>query len=147
MGNTVILASLIRKRDEGNYSCVIAKNDDIRTFNKKGVMDLYLLNQEEPEFLNGALLADKIIGKGAAALIIKGGIEEVRTHIITVPALKLLNDNNIKVTYDETTDHIINRSNTDWCPLEKRLKNTTNAEECYPIIDQFIEDLKAGKIQ
>jgi hypothetical protein len=147
VGNTVILASLIRKRDEGNYSCVIAKNDDIRTFNKKGVMDLYLLNQEDPEFLNGALLADKIIGKGAAALIIKGGIEEVRTHIIAVPALKLLNDNNIKVTYDETTDHIINRSNTDWCPLEKRLKNTVNAEECYPIIDQFIEDLKAGKIQ
>ncbi|MCQ2209505.1 MAG: DUF1893 domain-containing protein [Paludibacteraceae bacterium] len=133
-------------RDEGNFSCVIANGDDVRTFRQSGVLDLYDLNERESSFLNGALIADKIIGKGAAALIIKGKCKEVRTHIITEVALKLLQDYHIKVTYDETIDHIINREKTDWCPLEKRLKETTNAEECYPIINEFIKDLKAGKI-
>lgn len=146
VSNTVILAGLIRMRDEGNFSCVIANGDDVRTFRQSGVLDLYDLNERESSFLNGALIADKIIGKGAAALIIKGKCKEVRTHIITEVALKLLQDYHIKVTYDETIDHIINREKTDWCPLEKRLKETTNAEECYPIINEFIKDLKAGKI-
>ncbi len=147
LSNTVILAGLLRTRDEGNFSCVISKGDVVRTFRQNGILDLYDLNQRESEFLNGALIADKIIGKGAAALIVKGKFQEVRTHAITNAALKLLEDNSIKVTFDETIDHIDNRTKTDWCPLEKRLKEANSVEECYPIIDGFVKDLKEGNIK
>ena len=146
LGSSVLLAALLRKQEEGNYSCVIYKDGVTRTFTQRGILDLYELNQKDQEFLHGALIADKIIGKGAAALMVLGGIKAARTSIISKDALRLFQENNIEITYDQEIDHIINRKGDDWCPLDKRLKEAPDAESCRPIIDQFVKDLKAGKI-
>ena len=58
---------------------MIANEGKIRTFTQRGVADLYDLLTREPEFLKGALIADKVVGKGAAALMILGGIKELYT--------------------------------------------------------------------
>ena len=58
---------------QGGYSCVIRKGDDTRTFHQRGVADLWQLCQGEEHFLRGARIADKVIGKGASAMIIHGG--------------------------------------------------------------------------
>lgn len=137
---------MMRQLDEGKFSCVIAKGDEVRTYNQRGVMDLYDLAESDEPFTHGAILADKIIGKGAAALAILCGIKTVRTHIICTPAIQMLKGNGVKVIFDEEVDHIINRTKTDWCPLEKRVKACKTAEECMPIIRQFVVDLKAGRI-
>lgn len=137
---------MMRQLDEGNFSCVIAKGEKIRTYNQRGVLDLFGLAEKNGQFTQGAILADKIIGKGAAALAIQCGIKTVRTHTICTSAIRMLKENDVKVIYDEEVDHIINRSKTDWCPLEKRIKDCKTQEECMPIIRQFVTDLKAGKI-
>ena len=49
-------------------SCVIRNGDVTRIFRERGVKDLYRLLEEEPELLDGAFVADKVVGKGAAAL-------------------------------------------------------------------------------
>lgn len=54
-------------------SCVIRKGDTIRIFRKRGVQDLYRLLKDDPDFLKGAFVADKVVGKAAAALMILGG--------------------------------------------------------------------------
>ena len=54
---------------------------------------------QEPEFLKGALIADKVVGKGAAALMILGGIKELYTDIISTKALELLQKSDIKVEF------------------------------------------------
>ena len=48
---------------------MIAHGDCIRTFTQRGVADLYDLLVTEPDFLQGASIADKVIGKAAASLI------------------------------------------------------------------------------
>jgi hypothetical protein len=140
-------ADLLKMLDEGNYSCVISGKDGIRTFNKSGVRDLYDLYTGEPQTLKGARMADKIIGKGAAALMVLGGVREVSTHAISESALQMLKAAKIKVSYEKTVYGIINRNKTDWCPLEKRLAEASTAEECRPLIEQFIADLNAGKVK
>ena len=55
-------------------SCVIRNGDVTRIFRERGVKDLYRLLEEEPELLDGAFVADKVVGKGAAALMILGGV-------------------------------------------------------------------------
>ena len=55
-------------------------------FTQRGVADLYDLLTQEPDFLKGALIADKVVGKGAAALMILGGIKELHTDIISSKA-------------------------------------------------------------
>lgn len=64
------MEELINLLHSGGYSCVIANGDNIRTFTQRGVADLYDLLTQEPDFLKGASIADKVVGKGAAALMI-----------------------------------------------------------------------------
>lgn len=66
---------LIRLLHEGGYSCVIRK-EEIRTFTQRGVADLYDLLNQHPVFLHGAQVADKVVGKAAAALMVLGGVRE-----------------------------------------------------------------------
>ena len=58
------MEKLINLLHTGGYSCTIANGGKIRTFTQRGVADLYDLLTQEPEFLKGALIADKVVGKG-----------------------------------------------------------------------------------
>ena len=71
-------------------SCVIRNGDVTRIFRERGVKDLYRLLEEEPELLDGAFVADKVVGKGAAALMILGGVGELHADVISRPARLLL---------------------------------------------------------
>ena len=44
--------------------------EEVRTFTQRGVADLYDLYQADSAFMKGAAIADKVIGKGAAALMV-----------------------------------------------------------------------------
>ena len=66
------MEELIETLHTGGYSCVIEKEGKIRTFIRRGVADLYDLYENEKAFMQGARIADKVIGKGAAALIALG---------------------------------------------------------------------------
>ena len=77
---------LIKLLHEGNYSCVI-KNKEISTFTQRGITDLYDLLNTDPAFLRGAQIADKVIGKAAAVLMVLGRVQEVYTDIISEPAI------------------------------------------------------------
>lgn len=58
------MEELINLLHSGEYSCVITNEGKVRTFTQRGVADLYDLLTQEPDFLKGALIADKIVGKG-----------------------------------------------------------------------------------
>jgi predicted aldo/keto reductase-like oxidoreductase len=146
LGTAVTLAALARTLDSGNYSCVIRNNGETRTFTQRGVLDLYGMVSSNDTFLKNALMADKIVGKGAAALMVLGGVKAMRTNIIAKSAKEMLLKNNIQVVFDQEVDHIENRSKTDWCPLEKRVKDCNTAQACWPVIQQFVKDLKNGLI-
>ena len=80
---------LIDILDEGGYSCVIAQGDHIRTFTRRGVADLYDLLQEDAAFLHEASVADKVIGKAAATLMVLGQVKEVSVPAYTQSANRL----------------------------------------------------------
>lgn len=126
-------------------SCVLRNGNEIRVFRERGVADLYRLLKEEPEFLDGAFVADKVVGKAAAALMILGGVRKVFADVISRPAHSLFREKRIKVDFTIEVPHIINRTRTDWCPLEKRCANAVTAEDCLPIIDGFITELMKSK--
>lgn len=73
-------------------SCVIINHGEITICHERGVKDLLRILKTEREKLNGAAIADKVIGKGAAALMILGGVKAVYADVISEPALKLFAD-------------------------------------------------------
>ena len=116
----------------------MANGNVFRTFDRRGVADLYRLLREEPEFLHGAVVADKVVGKAAAALMLLGGVAELHTDIISSKAIELLHGSRLRYTFDREVPHIINRTRDGWCPLETRCRDCRTAEECLAQITSFI---------
>ncbi|WP_281643774.1 DUF1893 domain-containing protein [Bacteroides zoogleoformans] len=137
------MKSIIDMLHKGGYSCVMRKDKEIRAFSRRGVMDLYDLYQADPAFMRGAAIADKIIGKGAAALIVLGGIKSVYADVISSPAVKLLHESGVNVTFAEEVPHIINRSGTGQCPLEDACCGLEAVEDMFPAIRNFIFQIRS----
>ena len=133
-----MIIDLMQLLKEGNHSLVVA-NGYIRTFNKRGILDLYNILKEEPEFLQDAEIADKIVGKGAAAIMIVGGVKSLSTYVISTPALELLRKSSVKTEYIMEVDNIINRDGDGICPVEQLCMDCVTAKECLPLIENFFK--------
>lgn len=121
-----------------NVSIVIINNDTY-TSTKKGIAPLMDILTDNPSFLNGATVADKVIGRAAALLMIYGGIKEVYSDIISTHALDIFKSNNISVAYNECVPYIINRTKDGMCPMENAVLNITEPKEAYEILKNRLE--------
>lgn len=133
---------LVQILRNGNHSLVVA-SDGIRTFDGRGISDLYTLLTEHPDWLRGASVADKVVGKGAAALLVSGGVKEVHADVISRPAFDLLESTGVPTTYEKMVPYIINRADTGLCPLEIRCKECVTPEECLVQIRLFVEEMNS----
>lgn len=79
-----MLEDIIRLLHEGKHSLVVS-NGEVRTFDRRGVADLYALLREDSDFLKGASVADKVVGKAAAALMILGEVGELHADVVSRP--------------------------------------------------------------
>lgn len=70
MNTDMDMKRLVDLLHDGGHSCAISNGTVTRTFDQRGVADLYDLYVNEPSFLYGAEMADKVVGRGAAALMV-----------------------------------------------------------------------------
>ncbi|WP_289862635.1 DUF1893 domain-containing protein [uncultured Duncaniella sp.] len=122
-------------------SCVIVRGDSVTVCHGRGVSDLYRIYTTQPESLSGAFVADKVIGKGAAALMIAGGVAGVYTDLISVPALELFRSVGIEPEFARCVPNIINRNGDGICPVETLCRDCVSASACIPLIADFIEKI------
>lgn len=117
---------------------MICCGDAVKSFHERGVADLYRLLMDNPEFLKHAAIADKVVGKAAASLMILGDVREVYAKVISSPALALFHASCVSVSYDKVVPHIINRAQTGWCPLEQKCYSLSSPDDCFRAINDFI---------
>ena len=134
--------ALISTLHSGNFSCVIRQDNQVRTFTQRGIADLYQLLTTDAHFLLGSSIADKVVGKGAAALMVVGGVAEVYADVISAPALALLQEQGIAVSYAKVVEGIRNRAGTDMCPVEKRCLPLENVDEMVGEIRDFLMQMR-----
>ncbi len=111
---------------EGLTLVVKSKNGELHRFTQRGVKDLLTLVSEQPEVLHGALIADKAVGKAAAACMVVGGVSQVHADVMSEPALDLLQTHGVVAEYGQLVDHIINRAGDGWCPMERLSRDEDN---------------------
>lgn len=135
------LARLLR---EGNHSLVVRTSDGrVLTYDGPGVSDLVRLIDEDPDVLRKALVADKVVGRAAASLMVWAGVCEVYGDVMSEAALCFLTDAGIHNTHKSLVQYIANRSGDGMCPLDKRCQHLTTPEACLPEIRAFIAEMKA----
>ena len=135
-------SALIGRLVAENCSCVISNGNEIYVGRERGVADLFRLLKENPGLLAGAFVADKVVGKGAAAIMVSGGVAEVHALVISRPALELVQRSGVTVSYGELVGNIINRNRTGICPVEALCADCHTAAECLPLIEDFISRQK-----
>lgn len=131
------MEELVRILRDGGHSLVV-DNGTRRTFDGRGVADLYGLLMGEPGALRGASVADKVVGKGAAALMIAGGVGKLYAEVVSTPALELLRTAGVEVRFGREVPHIINRRKDGICPVETLCLPCRTAAECLPRIAAFM---------
>ena len=112
--------------------------DEVIEFHNPGVKYLFELVATRQHELAGALVADRVIGRGAALLLVLGKVKSVYAQVISSPALQVLNDANINVGYGSIEPNIINRDGTDLCPVEKLTMTIVDPKVAYEKIKEFL---------
>ncbi len=129
-----------RLLDELDCSCVIIGCDDtVTTCHRRGIIDLYEILVNNPSVLQGAVIADKVVGKGAAAIMALGRIAAVHSRVMSRAAIDLLRQEAIRAFYDTVTSGIINRTATGPCPVESLCADLPTASDCLPAIAAFLQ--------
>lgn len=87
------LDSLIKILHDESLSCVILKKDGgIVKCYRRGIIDLFELLKNSPQTLDSAIIADKVVGRGAAALMALGGVAKLHTDLSVVQHLNCCNN-------------------------------------------------------
>ncbi len=133
-GGSLTGCEMLDMLNEQGLSLLVHNNDSLSTHANRGVRDLLELLSAEPERLRGAIVADKIIGKAAAALMATGGVQEVHTNVICTPARELLEQEGIKVFAREEVEKILNKDKTHMCPIDSQLEGIETVEECVRVL-------------
>ena len=126
-------------------SLVIKNHDVITTYNKPGVRDLEHLLDHEPEVLKDAIVADKVIGKAAAAMVVVGGIKQLYAEVLSKRAIPFLDEAKISYTYGELVDAIQEEGGR--CPLEKISEPAVTPEETVALLRAHFAEMQAKRNQ
>jgi iron complex outermembrane receptor protein len=133
-GGQAIGRQMLDMLNEQGLSLLVYSHGTLTTHDNRGVQDLVQLISDHPERLEGAIVADKVIGKAAAALMATGGVKEVHTNVICKAGKELLEGNGILVFATEEVPQILNRDRTTQCPIDSRLNGVESIEECVEIL-------------
>ena len=128
----------IAKQKLNTYSLVVVKDGRTSVYDGRGIKPV--VDYLEKDNFDGAFVADKVIGKASALLLVYGKVQEVYTPVISKPAVKVFEDNNVKYSADKIVDNIINRTGTDLCPMEKKVQNIDNPKRAYKLFRKLLKE-------
>lgn len=124
---------IVKKRLEDTSASLVVmnKNGEIREFYNRRVIDIVSLIKSGENFLDGAIIADKVIGKVASTLLVLAGVKEIYAKTISEYAIEVLENNNIKYSFGNRVDYIINNDKTGMCPMENKFKDEKDLKIIY----------------
>lgn len=129
-----------KELNEPDVTCVIVQGDATIRSREHGIRPLLRLLRENPEFLRGAFVADKVVGKAAAMLMIYGKIAGVYAAVISSPAAAVLTEHAVPFRFAQKEEIIQNKERTGMCPMERKASDCRTPEEAYRLFSEMIPE-------
>jgi len=127
--------------NEGLALVIVKEGRVLFASKERGIKPMYEAVIKLGGEFEGASLADKVIGKAAALLCQLARVKEVYTRLISLKAIEVLEESNIKYQYQESCPYILNRKKTGMCPVEKMSQNINSGEVLLPEIEKFLKGI------
>ena len=132
-----------RRMLEGEYTCVVCRDDAVYTTTERGVKPL-LDWLDQGIDLTGFSAADRVVGRATAFLYCLLGVKEVYARVMSTPAAQVLRANGVEIVVDQEVPGIINRRKTGPCPFENAVLHIDTAPEALAAIRQKMAQMRAG---
>lgn len=127
--------------EKTNCTCAFCKDDTVLTDTRRGVRPLLDLLENGMD-LSGYAAADKVVGKAAAYLYCLLGINALYAVVISQPALAVLQEHGITVSYRTLVPSIQNRTGDGPCPMEHAVWSIDSPKEALDAIYKALDALK-----
>lgn len=121
-----------------NCTCVFCKGERFYTSTYRGIYALVQFLSQDVDLTNFSV-ADKVIGKAAALLLVIAGVKEVYAQVMSEPALYTLSYYGILCTYTQIVPEILDYERKEICPLEAIIAHTKDPEEAYQILKKALK--------
>ncbi|MCL2461866.1 MAG: DUF1893 domain-containing protein [Defluviitaleaceae bacterium] len=134
------LQKAIEELQSSNASCVGFGADGVLAFKscENGVKPLMERIAGDADGLRGLYVADKVIGKAAASVMIYNGVAACHGLVVSEAAARILRENGVEFSYGQIVPYIKNRAGTGMCPMEKCVEAAETAEEGFRAISVFL---------
>ncbi len=134
--------------DKENPGSYITITSNIYTSDKKGIAPVMDRMKEDYHFFQGAIVADRVIGKAAAMLLISSGAEKIYGELTSEHSFAVLEvaksvNPSFEYSVGEVVPYIINRAGTDMCPMEKTVLtlNPENVDSAFEPLKKKLEEM------
>lgn len=107
-----------------------------------GIKPILLRINENRYFFKDLSVADKIIGKASAMLLVYSGVKEVNALVLSKSGQEILEKYHVKYSYEELVEYIINRKGDGMCPMEMTVKDIDDLENAYSALNDKVKELK-----
>lgn len=117
---------------ETNASLVVLyANGECKAYYQNRIKDIKEILQQDTTALQGAVVADKVIGKVAGSILTVAGVKEIYADVMSQYALPVLEQNHVKYEYKNLTDYVQNNDKTGMCPMENKYKEEKDIHKIY----------------
>jgi hypothetical protein len=114
--------------------CIVKNGKDLFESRSHGVTSFLVAAQELKGNLEGACVADKVVGKAIAFLCIHFKIGAVFADTLSRPAKSILEKRSIHLEYNDLVRNILNADRTNLCRIERLVRNVQNPDEAYKML-------------
>lgn len=110
---------------------VLYSNGECKEYYQNRIKDIKEILQNNKIALQGATIADKVIGKVAGSVLTVAGVKEIYSDVMSEYAIPVLKDNNISFEYKKLVNYIENNDKTGMCPMENKYKDEKDINKIY----------------
>ena len=121
-------------------SFVYVTEEAVLTSEYKGIRRLLALVNEHTTLAEG-FVADRIVGKAAALLMVLQGAKNVYAETIDKPALAVFRTHGVNVMFRKAIPIIINRSGDGICPMENAVLAVDDPREAFTVLSETVKKL------
>ena len=120
-------------------SFVYVTEEAVLTSEYKGIRRLLTLVNEQTVLAEG-FVADRIVGKAAALLMVLQGAKNVYAETIDQPALAVFRTHGVNVLFRKLVP-IINRAGDGICPMENAVLAVDDPKEAFTVLSETVKKL------
>ena len=110
---------------------VLYANGEWKAYYQNRITDIKEILRQDKMALQGAVIADKVIGKVAGSILAVAGVCEIYADVMSKYAVPVLEKNNIKYEYNNLVEFVENNEKNGMCPMENKYKDELDINKIY----------------